>query len=161
MMTKRILSLFLALTLLLLCSCSRAPKYSHAELAINLPGDFYSIKTKDFDAAFTDGVLAVAVLRITFSVGIVDGIPETLDDGEFGRLWLKRCGRAVSVQYDNGHAYCEYYETVEGKEYFYLDAFYRSMNAYFVVLFAVTADNSAAYKDIMNSYAKEVYFLDN
>ena len=160
-MNKRAISFILVFALLFLSSCSHAPRYSHAELAIDLPDSFYSMNTEDFDAAFTDGAVAVAVLRISFSVGMLDGIPETLDNAEFGRLWLKRCQRAVPVQSKDGIDFCEYYEFVDGKEYYYTDAFYRSMNAYFVVLFAVLAEDAEQYKAIMHSYAKKVYFLDN
>ena len=88
-----------------------------------------------------------------------EGIAETMTPYEFGIFWIDKCGRDANIIND-GAVYCEYYsEDVHGEaEVFYLEAFYRSAYAYFVILFAApTAEEEAGRVDFLN-YAKSVYF---
>ena len=161
-MRNRLASLLLCFCMLIcFVSCNRGPRFSHAELAIMLPDSFHEMESEDFDAAFTDGQTAVGVLRISFAAALVEGIPETFDESEFGRFWLVKCNRAAAMQKKNGVNFCEYSETVSGEEYYYLAAFYRSMNAYFVVLFGTEAQKEFELRDTFLEYAGGVYFTDN
>ena len=160
-MYKKLLTLILSLALAVsLFGCNVSPKYSHAELVIPLPDSFSEIESEDFDAAYTDGDVAVAILRISFAAGIYEGIPETFDEEEFGRFWLQKCNRAASMERRDGVSCCEYFEFQDGIEYYYFAAFYRSMNAYFVLLFAAESGSEELYKADFLSYARGVYFLD-
>lgn len=157
-MIKKIISAFLAL---LLCfsfaSCSDEPVYSHCELTIPLPNSFSKIENQDFDVTYTDGETAVAILRISFEAGLNSGISNLMSASEFGEYWLERCEREASIV-KGSTVYCEYYETQGSHEQYYLEAFYRSKYAYFVVLFATAAENREKNVGKYREYADGVIF---
>ncbi len=157
-MIKRI-SLWLVLSILasLLISCSnKDQKYSYAELSLPLSADFYETEEENFDVAFTNGESVVAVIRLSFSAAIAEGIVETMTPTEFGKYWLKRCGRSADVKNTDSTTYATYYDN---NGYFYLEAFYRSEYAYFVVLFAADSDKEEALKPTFLNYASGVRIM--
>ena len=80
-----------------------------------------------------------------------------MSDYEFGEFWLKSCKRKATLK-DGGFVYCDYKEKSDGVNYYYMTAFYRSMYAYFVVLFMTVEElRTAARKDFME-YAENLYF---
>lgn len=142
-MFKRIFALFAAVVFTLSavsCSSDKA-KYTYCELTIDLPDGFYSVKNDDFDVVYSNGRYMTAILRISFQAAVMENIPETLTPYEFGEFWIEKCERDATLKKENS-VYCEYFEYDEKteKEYFYLEAFYRSAYAYFVILFAVDSE---------------------
>ena len=127
--------------------------YSHCELTIPLADNFREIENENFDVTYTDGESAVAILRISFEAGLKSGISNLMSSYEFGEFWLERCERDASVVKE-GTVYCEYYD---GEQY-YLETFYRSKDAYFVVLFATAAKNREKNFGKYLEYAEGVKF---
>lgn len=157
-MFKKLLALFLAVLLLAFSvSCGKDGIYSHCELIIGLDGDFEEVENADFDVTYSNGKYMVAVVRISYVAGMLDGIPETMTTLEFGELWLQRCMRVATVM-SGEITYTEYYSGTGAEEHYYLEAFYRSKYAYFVVLFATLSKNEAAGREDFIRYAKSVRF---
>ena len=141
-------------------SCGDGDKpVAYCEMRIPLEDGFYSVENENFDATYTNGKYLVAILRISFVAGIGEGIPETLTPYEFGEFWLDKCERYANMISD-GVAYCEYYDTEGDTEHFYLEAFYRSRYAYFVVLFGTDSARESDGRVDFLSYAQGVYFTD-
>lgn len=160
-MLKRIVFLLLILAgVLFLPACSEPADYSHAEMRISLPESFSRIEKENYDAAFSDGRIIVALLRLSFAAAYNDGIPETMNSNEFARFWMNRSGNDAAVQLYEGVDYAEYSEEVEGEEYYYVTAFYRSRYAFFVVVFAARADSEADFRSEIFEYMTSVSFSD-
>ena len=161
-MIKRLLLLLvcIAIILSLLTSCQDGDAiFSYCEANLPLGEEFKAVSDKNFDAVWSNGKYTVALLRISFVAAVNEGIAETMTPYEFGIFWIDKCGRDANIIND-GAVYCEYYsEDVHGEaEVFYLEAFYRSAYAYFVILFAAPpAEEEAGRVDFLN-YAKSVYF---
>lgn len=156
-MFKRLLTLFVTVSLCLsLFSCSEEV-FSYCELRLPLPNDFEEIENENFDVTYSNGNYAVAVCRISFIDAIVEGISETMSAYEFGELWLERCKRRAKLVSDE-FVYCEYKERVGGSSYYYLEAFYRSPYAYFVVLFMTVEELKTEGRNDFLKYAENLYF---
>ena len=158
---KRVLFLFVTVALLFsFLSCSKDSEvHSYLELHIPLGEDFYLTEDKNFDAVYSNGEYVAAILRISFVAAIKEGIPETMTPYEFGKFWIEKCQRSADIKYDEV-AYCEYNDSTSGEDYFYLEAFFRSQYAYFVVLFATASEMEDAGRVKFLSWAKDVYFTD-
>ncbi len=159
-MIKRVLCLFLTAVLSLsVISCEKKHKYSHCELVLPLTSDYQRVENENFDVAYSNGKSMVAALRISFVAGMNEGIPETLTTVEFRDLWLDRLNREA-ILFDEEITYCEYYDGEDENEIYYLEAFYRSRYAYFVVLFATNVRNEENGRREFLSYIDKIYFLD-
>ena len=155
-MPKKVLIIIICIaTLCSLTSCG-GPKYAHHELVLNLPDSFEERKSSDFDAVYTDGILFVGVLRISFAAGLADNIPETMTATEFGELWNYRCERYADVKNERGVTYSEYYDARDGEQGYYFEAFYRSAYAYFIVLFATPAAYETVKCEEIFNYAEGI-----
>ena len=159
-MTKRILSLMLVIiSLLTLFSCG-GEKYSYCEMLLPLGDEFYGVEVEDFDKAFSDGETVVAVLRISFVAANKEGFGEVLTPLEFGRFWNEKCERNADVLSGSGVFYSVYYNPSASGEDVYLEAFYRSKNAYFVLLFAAARVDGEEQVEKFLAYASGVRFTD-
>ena len=159
-MYKRVISAIIILAVSLsIISCSKDSDYSHCEMVIPLDNGYREIKNQDFDKTYSNGEYVVAILRISFVAAVNEGIPETMTDVEFAEFWLEKCGREANVIND-GVTYAEYYDGSPNSESFYLEAFYRSNYAYFVILFAsdISAEEFARFEFL--NYAEQVYFTE-
>ena len=155
---KKLLALLLAALLLVFSvSCGKDTVYSHAELIIGLDSDFKEVENRDFDVTYSNGKYMVAVLRISYVAGMLDGIPETMTTLEFGELWLTRCMRVATVM-SGEITYAEYYSGIGAEEHYYFEAFYRSKYAYFAVIFATPEIFSESLREEFLAYTETVIF---
>ena len=160
-MIKRAISALLITVLLFLVSCGDdSTKYSHCEMVLPLDSDFYEIENSDFDVAYTNGVAAVAVLRLSFAAAFMQGIPETFNTDEFGRFWLRQCEREGEIKRHNGIAHCTYLQSDGKTSYFCLAAFYRTQYAYFVVVYTVGESVKNEWESRFLNYISTTYFVD-
>ncbi|MBO7304176.1 MAG: hypothetical protein J6V09_03055 [Clostridia bacterium] len=155
-MPKKLLLVLICIAVLFSLSSCGGPKYSHRELVLNLPDSFEIKKSSDFDAVYTDGELFIGVLRISFAAALADKIPETMTATEFGELWNDRCQRYADVQNERGVTFSEYYDSYEGTDGYYFEAFYRSEYAYFVVLFATPVSYENIKREEIFTYAEGI-----
>ena len=157
-MIKRAFALLLTVVLSLsFISCKKDDKYSHCELVLPLTSDYSEVKNESFDATYSNGKSMVGILRISFAAGMNEGIPETMTTVEFRDFWLKKLNREAILR-DSGVSYCEYYDGEGNDEIYYLEAFYRSQYAYFVVLFATNIQNEESGRLEFTSYLDKIYF---
>ena len=160
-MIKRVACAFISLiTILSLLSSCGKPEYKYCELVIPLDSDFKKTENENFDASFTDGESVVAIVRISFVAAYNEGIPETLTPYEFGKFWLKKCGRDAEIMSEGGVSFSTYYEKQNEREYFYLESFLRSGSAYFVVLFVTSKSNEEAGRAEFLDYSSKIYFTE-
>ena len=160
-MLKRLLLLALSLALSFsVIACSQSQTYSHCEMVLPLADDFYEVENADFDKSYSNGIAAVAILRLSFEAAFSSGIPETFNTEEFGRFWLRECGRSAEIVRYEGIAHCTYTESVGETDYFCLAAFYRTYYAYFVVLFTVEDAVRTEWEGEFLRYISNVYFTD-
>ena len=160
-MIKKTLALVLViLTCLSIASCSDEPiVFSHCELTIPLSEDFYEISDENFDVSYTDGNSVVAILRISHDAALNEGISNLFTAYEFGEYWIHRLERDTNLISGDGAVWCDYYEGEGTGAQYYLESFYRSKHAYFVVLFATAAGRADTYRDSFLEYAKGVKFI--
>lgn len=161
-MIKRsvLLLVCIAIAISLLTSCSDGDGvFSYCEAELPLGEDFRTLSDENFDAVYSNGKYTVALLRISFVAAVNEGIAETMTPYEFGLFWIDRCQRDANVISD-GVVYCEYYSFGESgeEEVFYLESFYRTAYAYFVILFAVPAEEEEAGRVDFLNYANSVHF---
>ena len=142
------------------CGAENGSPYSHCEYTIPLSSDFYKTENPEYDVSFTNGTEYVAILRLSYAAAVKSGIPETYSADEFGDYWLKECGRTCDMLKYGDIDYCDYIDSANGGEFYYLAVFYRSKNAYFVVLFATNADSVGESKGKFLKFADEAYFTD-
>lgn len=153
---KRILTVFLLIiSTLLLTSCGE--DFSHCELSLPLSSDYRRVDGgKGFDAVFTNGEAIAGMIRISFIAGFNQGIQETMSSYEFAEFWKNKIGRDAKVMTDIKTPYYTYRE--DG--YFYLCGFYRTPDAYFVVLLSCGSEFEDGYtenfKEILDG-AKIIY----
>lgn len=159
-MIKRIVFALVSLIIILLSVSCGGPKYKYCELVIPLDLDFEKTESENFDASFTDGETVVAIVRISFVAAYNEGIPETLTPHEFGKFWVRKCRRNADVVNEDGVSFCTYYEENGGDEFFYLESFFRSRSAYFVVLFATSKSNEEAGRAEFLDYSSKIYFTE-
>lgn len=160
MRAKRFLSLLLVIVLsFALFSCGDdEPILSHAELRMPLREGYSETASDTYDALFSNGRYMIALTRISFVAGMLgEGIPETLTNVEFAELYLEKCGRDAEIMTD-GVTYVEYYDMGASDEFYYLEAFYRSQYAYFVILFVSDATVSGIARAEFLELARSVYF---
>ena len=159
-MLKRVLALFLSVFVFLSVISCEKEDFSHCEMTVPLTDKFERIYSESFDAAFSDGVLSVALLRISFEAAELDGIPISMSSEKFARFWLQNSGRYADVFLHNGVDCAEYKDTENGALYSTVSAFYRSKYAYFVLIFTVNEFDFESYRDSIYEYISGVYFTD-
>jgi hypothetical protein len=131
----------------------------HCELRLPLYEGFYEVKNENYDVTFSNGKYMIALTRIPFESGMMfDNIPETLTDVEFGELYLEKCSRDAEVKRDTV-AYAEYFDKSGAADYYYVEAFYRSQYAYFVILFVSPAELAGEAERVFLELANKVYFI--
>ena len=162
MYKRRLLSLVALLLAFSLTACgTKGPTHYYCELVIPLSEDYVQSDSEEFDVVYTNGECALGILRISFQAAIAEGITDTLSAKSFGLYYANlMCGRDVEMQKHSGVDYCSYYDGEGALEHYYLEAFYRSDNAYFVLLFATLKGNEDAYKDKILDIMSGVYFTD-
>ena len=159
-MCKRLTAFLLFACLVFsLFSCG-GEDFSHCEITLALTEDFKSIETEDFDAAYSDGNLSVAIIRISFVAAVNDGISDTLSSSQFASFWLEKCGRDCEVTLYGGVDTAQYTDLVSDEAYTTVSAFYRSKYAYFVVLYTVRSSAFDSYRDSIYEYISGAYFTD-
>lgn len=162
-MVKRAFTLLLvAVISLSLISCGDdEPMLSHAELRMPLDEGYSETESDVYDALYSNGRYMIALTRISFVAGMLgEGIPETLTDVEFAELYLEKCSRDAEIMTD-GVTYVEYSDVSGSDEFYYLEAFYRSRYAYFVILFVSDAALSKTARADFLDFAKSVYFTND
>ena len=159
-MCKRLAAFFVFICLVLsLFSCG-GEDFSYCEITIPLTEDFKSIETDEFDAAYSDGTLSVAIIRLSFVAAVNDGISDTMSSSQFAAFWLKKCERECEVTLVGGVDTARYTDVVSEEAYTTVSAFYRSKYAYLVVLFTVHSSAFDSYRDSVYEYISGAYFTD-
>ena len=160
-MKKRVVSLFLLLFLgFSLIGCGDSGVFTHCELSIPLDESFREKESDSFDLLISDGQVAVGVTRLSFIAALNQGISDTYTAKGFAAFFMHESGKSDKLDVYEDVPYYTYTEQGENTEMFYTAAFYRSMNAYFIVIFGCPADLSDERAEDMLKYAAGAYFND-
>ena len=146
-MIKKILSLAILISsLVLLTSCART--HTYAEFTLTAPRDYKEYDSDgDYDLAFTDGYATVGVVRISLVTAEKTGLDITYTPGDFAMYYMQLAGINSKLQLEEGIPYYTYFQTVGGRKYYYLAAFYRTEGAYFTVTCTVEESKAIVYID--------------
>ena len=155
-MIKRILSLFL-LPLVLVCvfSCGRDNVFTHAELNLPLPKDFYEVEAVNSDLLMTNGEVTVAVTRYSYES---DNIPGYLTAEVFADFCLKKSGIDSSVNLYGDIPYFTYHSTETGSDLFCMVTFYSTPYAYFSVMYATPTVLEGVWREQFLAIADGVFY---
>ena len=166
-MKERILSLFLILTFIisLLTSCGDSEieekEFVHCEMTLVLDDSFEAEESENFDLIISNGDIAISLIRISFEAGYGQGISDTFTAKGFAAFFLYNSGKDAELSEHGSVPYYVYSEKSEnGGEVSYTVTFYRSLNAYFVVTYAVSKEDYESHSDKIFEYSSKVYFND-
>ena len=159
---RRALLLFVTLSLLFsLFSCGDdeaippTEYYAHhAELALPLPDTFAQFESTEFDAAFTDELAVVGIVRFSYSAAHQNGIPATLEPAQFAEYYMTLSEREEKIKRVGDVPYYSY----EENGYFYTLTFYCSKYAYFTVMYTCATEVRDTYEKQFLEYASGAYF---
>ena len=134
--------------------------FNHCELYLNLPGDFEVTEgSESFDLVLSNGTASVAVARISFIAGYNQGIPDTLTAKAFADFFMIQSGIESTVHVRETIPYYSYKQSTGNVEYYCLASFYRTMYAYFIVLYSVKADLEEEWRESFMSYMMDVRII--
>lgn len=162
MVIKRALSAFLGglLVISLLVSCSGERSFNHCELYITLPREFEDVGSSDsFDLLLSNGDVSIGIARMSFSAALNNGIADTLTDMAFAEFFIAQSGKQLTVYNRKGVPYVSYSEAHDGKEYYCMASFHRSLYAYFFVLYSTDYDKADTWREDFLNIATDVRFV--
>ena len=152
-----ILSILLIISVI--SSCSDYKTFDHCELYIRLPSDFEDVGASDnFDLLISNGDVSVGVSRISFTAAYNNGIPDTLTDKAFAEYFLAQIGKELTVYTRDGVPYVSYTEEHGSRQYYCVATFYRSLYAYFLVLYSTDAHLGDEWRELFLEFATDVTF---
>ena len=160
MLKRAFIAAALTVSLLLsLTSCSDR-EFSHAELRITLPSGFSEEASESYDLVMRDGDVSVAVLRISLYAASDSGIPDNLSPYAFAEYTSDERGREGDIFIYRDIPYFSDYTEISGRKFYTLYTFYRSKNAYFIVLFSSLRSLESEMREKFFEYADTVSFTD-
>ena len=157
-MKRLVIFLLLLLIPSSVVSCSREVKMEHCELGITLSRDFEEVSDSDYDVAYSDGELVVGFTRISFAAAANEGIPASLSEIAFARLYADKVG----ISRDKILEYGEFnYITLKlDNGYRSTEVFLRTPYAYFIVSF-VHRDGGGWNLEKTLKLLSDIYLIDN
>ena len=160
MLKRTLISAALLIAMLFsLTSCSDKV-FSHAEFCITLPSGFSEEESESYDLVMRDGEVSVAVLRISLYAASESGIPDNLSPFAFAEYTSEDRGRAGEIFTYRDIPYFSDYTELSGRKFYTLYTFYRSKNAYFIVLFSSLRSAESEMREKFFEYADTVSFTD-
>ena len=155
-MIKRIFAaLLLPLILLTALSCGRENVFTHAELSLTLPKDFYEVEAEDSDILMTNGRVTVAVSRYSYES---ENIPSYLTAEIFAEYCLEKSGLEAEVYMYGDIPYFTYYNTQGGTRLYCMATFYSTPYAYFYILYATPASLESEWRERFFTIADGVFY---
>ena len=150
------------MSLLFLAGCKE--KYEYLELGFKLSDDYYETKIEGkFDRAFTNDKILMGITRISLDACMEDGILTTHTPLKFASLYRERMELSdisEEVKERGDVPYFTYTRDSEGQKYLYVPTFYKSMYAYFVVIFITPLVAYEEQVDECLAMAQTFYFVD-
>ena len=163
---RKLLSLLLILSLVLVASTSCSTVRRHCEISIDLPSRFTDYDSgKSFDLAYSDGSIIVGILRLSFDACLKDNVPITMSPESFAAFYRKSASGVdglTEVEVYGDVPYFSYELDGEGSgRYFYMPTFYVSPYAYFVISFITDVNFVEGAKNDIFSFIDTVRINNN
>lgn len=138
----RAFALLLVLVLLssALVGCRANKVYGHCELTLELPESFEDYDAGEtYDVAYSDGIVTVGFLRLSYEVCVTEGIPTTMSPGKFAEYYRTLALDGITVGETKNEGDVPYYTYVlasgDGVSFTYMPTFYFTPYAYFIVTY--------------------------
>lgn len=155
-MLKRLLSvLLLVVVSLSVFACGRENVFTHAELSLSLPKDFYEVEAENSDMLMTNGEVTVALTRYSYES---ENIPGYLTAEIFADFCLERSGVESEVFMYGDVPYFTYYSTESGTSLYCMATFYSTPYAYFSVLYATSAAKEERWRETFLEIADGAFY---
>ena len=135
------------------------PFYGHCEGKIDLPKSFSPQDTGGaYDVAYSDGVVLVGILRLSYAVMESEGVPSSMSPEAFADRYYRVValeGISATETRDDGDVVYYTYELMAdgGKAYTYMPTFYFTPYAYFVITYVVPSELFAEKQQTLLGYA--------
>lgn len=178
---KRLVFLFAAISLFAsLLSCSHTREFTHCEMTLTLsdsfaqtesgdpfvikgalgePVVFYTSNADKSDVVLCDGEMALMLVRISHEAAAGEGIFPGLTQLEFARFYISLSNVDSEVRLYSGIPYCTYRRVgSDGGAFTFLQSFFQTPNAYFVLTFITVEDNFDVMKPTIFEYISSVSF---
>ncbi len=140
--------------------CSRYVEYSHCELAITMPREYEQVDIDEFDLALSNGEAIVGMIRLSFEAAVQEGINSTHSPESFAELYTLMIGREdVEIMQHGDVPYFTYTREGESADYFYMQTFYRTHHAYFIISFICPLTLESGYRVEFLACTERVYVL--
>ena len=146
-MIRKIFSVLQTVILLFgLCACGadkadeNKTVLKHGEISIELSSDFEEMDASGYDAACSDGELVVGLTRISYTAAANEGIPASLSELAFARLYADKLGLSRGLISDYGDYVYISYSPATG--YKTTEVFLRTSYAYFIISFVHSTDGN-------------------
>ena len=154
------LALVILLVLASLVGCAEKEyKLEHCEFSLMLPEGFEECDTDDtYDAAATDGVNIVGVIRLSFEACMIDSIPTTMSAKKLAEYYRTEILKGIEVGETNNRGDVPYYTYVLSSST-YTDTFYTSPYAYFIVTYITPTDLYEFEEEKILTYAEAVKII--
>ena len=163
---SRAAALALAILLILasLVGCSEKEyKLEHCEFSLMLPEGFEECGTDDtYDAAATDGVNIVGVIRLSFEACMIDSIPTTMSAKKLAEYYRTEILEGIEAGETKNRGDVPYYTYVlssSSASFTYTVTFYTSPYAYFIVTYVTPTDLYELEEEKILAYAEAVKII--
>lgn len=162
-MIKRLISLLLLLSCLTgLVACGDEEEggfktFTSEELSITLSDSFYQAEDPTSNLLLTNGKMTVSFKRLSFIDAEASGVSAAYSDVRFANYFLQNSGIDSEVFMSGDTPYYTYYSEGETR-LFCLASFYRTPYAYFILIFATSADLERSARDEIFAALKTVEY---
>ncbi len=153
--------LCLLLTLALLaCACAAKPEtFSVEGLEITLTSKFRVVEQQGCTAMYSSRNRLVAVQRESFSELAEHGLDENSALADYAAVVIEANGLSdVTLATEDGVTYFKYENTGDGKRFAYLATLHKSETAFWLIQFAVAADDYDEASPAFFDYARSIRF---
>ena len=161
-LTRLIAFILLFSTLMMLVACKdKATVYGHCELTIDLPDNYVEYDSSDvYDVAYTDGVVIVGILRLSYEACATEGIPTMMSPELFAEYYrtlaLSGIDATETKQVGDVPYYTYSQSSLGGESFTYMPTFYFSPYAYFVLTYILPTDQLGFMQESLLGYATTV-----
>lgn len=148
-MLKKIIGLIIVLSVTLSCdSCGGTKSFTCADLTMTFPSAYEEADAEgEANMLLTDGKSTVSIKRLSFIDAEKQGVNSSYSDAQFAKFFLINSGIDGTVSTYSDVPYYTYYDDAGSVRLFCVAAFYRTPYAYFIVIFATSADREREVRD--------------
>ena len=157
-MRKNLIKLFsIVLVALLLFGCSKDTKtFEEDDFKITVEGDFKKDELAGFTYYYESSDVIVTALKESFTSLKSLGVNNETTLEEYTKLILTSNNKEEELKTRNDYMYFEYTSTVDGDDFYYIAATYKSDDAFWLINFMCMKSDKNKFKEKFLSWADTV-----